>query len=163
MNPQDPLAQLRDIHLPAAVSWWPPAPGWWLLTLLLLAGLGVLARVLWLRRQRRAYRRRGELELEQLFAHWQAGGDTRAFLQALNSLLKRIALYSFPGIEVAAMNGVRWTRFLDHNCAAGAGHSFSDGPLESGPYAPAVDAVDVEALHRSSLIWLREHQERPRD
>jgi len=30
MNPvSELLAGLRDIHLPAAVSWWPPAPLWW--------------------------------------------------------------------------------------------------------------------------------------
>ena len=35
MNPAaatpDPLAGLRGYHLPEAVSWWPPGPGWWLL------------------------------------------------------------------------------------------------------------------------------------
>ena len=27
----DPLAGLRPLHRPLPVSWWPPAPGWWLL------------------------------------------------------------------------------------------------------------------------------------
>ena len=37
----DPLAELRDIHLPEAVGYWPLAPGWWLLLVsaLVLAGL----------------------------------------------------------------------------------------------------------------------------
>ena len=156
--PQDPLAQLRDIHLPQAVSWWPLAPGWWLLMLLLLAGLAIVARCLWLRRQRNAYRRSGEQELEQLFASWQNSKETRAFLQQLNALLKRVALYSFPRADVAAMNGARWTRFLDQHSADGADTAFSGGPLEYGPYAATVDGIDVEAVHHSSLRWLREHQ-----
>ena len=31
----DPLAQLRDIHLPADISWWALAPGWWALIIML--------------------------------------------------------------------------------------------------------------------------------
>ena len=42
MNPTD-LSQLRDIHLPEAVPWWPPAPGWWMLFALVIAGaVGVM-------------------------------------------------------------------------------------------------------------------------
>ena len=26
---------LRDIHLPEAISWWPPAIGWWILAVLI--------------------------------------------------------------------------------------------------------------------------------
>ena len=28
---------LRDLHLPDAIGWWPPAPGWWVLFVLALA------------------------------------------------------------------------------------------------------------------------------
>lgn len=164
--PQDPLAQLRDIHLPQSVSWWPPAPGWWLLALLLLVGLAIAARWLWLRYQRSAYRRTGAAELEQLFASWQNSADTSAFLQQLNALLKRIALYSFPGADVASMNGTRWTDFLDRQWPGDPGNRadncFSGGPLEFGPYAAKPGGIDVAALHRSSLRWLREHRDQQR-
>lgn len=161
MNPQqaqDPLAQLRDIHLPDAVGWWPPAPGWWLLALLLVAGLAFAAWRLWLRWQRNAYRRSGERELNQLFASWQVSSDNREFMQELNALLKRTALYSFPGLDVAALNGARWTGFLDQHRDDNEHGGFSGGPLESGPYAPTAEGIDVAALYSASLHWLRKHR-----
>ena len=39
MDSEELLAQLADIHLPLAVSYWPPAIGWWVLVLVLLAGM----------------------------------------------------------------------------------------------------------------------------
>ena len=53
----NPLDQLRDIHLPEAIGWWPLAPGWWLLIILVCLGLITLARLFLRRRQASAYRR----------------------------------------------------------------------------------------------------------
>lgn len=56
MEAEDPLSQLADIHLPADVSFWPPAPGWWVLAALLMCGLCLLGLVQfrrWQQRQRR--------------------------------------------------------------------------------------------------------------
>ena len=52
----DPLAGLRDIALPAAVSWWPLAPGWWLLLGLVLLFALALPLWLWWRHRRRCWR-----------------------------------------------------------------------------------------------------------
>ena len=58
----DALAALRDIHLPEAVALWPPAPGWWLLIVVLLIsclGIGVFLRL-----RRRSLKRAALLELD---------------------------------------------------------------------------------------------------
>jgi len=56
MTTANPLDQLKDIHLPEAVGFWPPALGWWLLAavfvVILLTGI-----LLYKRHQKNAYRR----------------------------------------------------------------------------------------------------------
>ena len=39
MSEENPLVNLKDIHLPPPVPFWPPAPGWWILALLLISTL----------------------------------------------------------------------------------------------------------------------------
>ena len=36
MDPTSLLAQLRDVHEPTIISWWPLAYGWWVLIVLTL-------------------------------------------------------------------------------------------------------------------------------
>ena len=36
MLEENPLINLKDIHLPPAVEIWPPAPGWWIVVVVLL-------------------------------------------------------------------------------------------------------------------------------
>jgi hypothetical protein len=59
----NPLAQLQPLIAPAPVSAWPPAPGWWILLLLLpLAGWGLWRLRHW--RPRKAPLPRAEQPLE---------------------------------------------------------------------------------------------------
>ena len=65
------LEQLRDIHLPQAVHWWPPAPGWWVVAALILALTIWLVRFLQ-RRYRRQYFRSESLDLlKQIWQNYQ--------------------------------------------------------------------------------------------
>lgn len=161
--PADPLQQLRDITLPAPVSAWPPAPGWWVLALLLLA-LVAMGGVMWLRRRRaRSYRLTAAKVLELAWTDFQQTGDKAMLLQQCATLLRRTALQAFPGHGVAGMHGDQWLAFLDTTSAKVNEHAFSDGEgraLLTAPYQPKPD-LDPEPLYRLLHDWLLNHRQAP--
>lgn len=126
LGPQaDPLAGLRDWHLPEPVSWWPPAPGWWLVAGLGLA-LAVIAVHCWRKRRRRTAPVRAALaELAVLRSRFAQEPDGRRFAAAVSVLLRRLALARYPRDQVAGLAGRQWLDFLDRTGGAGG---FTQGP-----------------------------------
>ena len=49
MPVENPLINLKDIRLPPPVSFWPPAPGWWISVVLILLISVFFGRWLWRR------------------------------------------------------------------------------------------------------------------
>lgn len=116
---------IRDLHLPDAIGWWPPAPGWWLLAAFALAGLFVLLRR-WLRTHSRgAVRRRALRELDRLLGEFDEHRDVVRFASAVSSLLRRAMLAYAPRAEVAGLTGDAWLHWLDRGLAH---PQFVDGP-----------------------------------
>ncbi|MBB5321229.1 DUF4381 family protein [Marinobacter oulmenensis] len=109
MNPTDPLAQLRDIHLPSGAGWWPPAPGWWLVATLLLLTLTGLALFLYRRYRNNQWRREARRQLRQLA---QSQHPTADWFGQLNALLKRVARQRFPERRPQSLTGPDWASFL---------------------------------------------------
>jgi len=143
------LTQLRDIHLPAPVAWWPPAPGWWVSLLLLMIAAG-LVYVLHVRRRRNHWRRRALAELARLR---QAAPER--MLPELSVLLRRVAISRYPRREVAALTGEEWLGFLDR--ALGADTAFQSGVgrvLLNGPYANTA-GFDAVALISLCERWIK--------
>ncbi|VVM63928.1 hypothetical protein PS662_01448 [Pseudomonas fluorescens] len=101
MNPNIPsIEQLKEIALPAPVSYAPQTWGWWvLLALLIGAGLGVGARRYWQWRRDR-YRREALVRLAEL----QSSADQISALRELPELLKRVAL-SMPSTRITTPVG----------------------------------------------------------
>lgn len=165
MNPQDPLAQLKDIHLPEPVGWWPLAWGWWLLIALMLMVLGTLLWKGYVRRRRQRYRREAMALLEHAYRDYQLSDPDpaarRRYLQQVSHLLRRTALSALPDAretELAALSGAQWLRFLELSAALTP--AFTEGPghiLAEGPYQPDPQ-VDIDALHRLARQWIRHHR-----
>lgn len=155
----DPLAQLRDWHLPEPIQWWPPAPGWWIFAAVLLTVLLWLAGVRWRRHRRRGAAARSALsELAALRAAVRADGDTRAFVAALSRLLRRFALARFPREQVAGLTGDAWLAFLD---ATGGGDAFRHGQgraladLVYGATRNGDPPPNPDALAALAETWIR--------
>ncbi len=110
----DPLSQLRDIHLPTEPSWWPPAPGWWIAALLAVAATIFL--ILKLRNRWRAGRPRrlalAELALAKQ-AQAQGAISTTEYLHQCNALIKRLWVRSLGHAEGASLTGTAWLQYLD--------------------------------------------------
>ena len=156
---EDPLAQLRDLHLPQAVADWPPALGWWLLAGLVLFGLVWSMRALHRRYKSNAYRRFAQRELKAIVAEHAEIQDARRALSRLQFLMKRVAMTAFNRAEVAALSGVAWTQFLD---ATSTTSQFSLGPGElliDGPYQATQDHAsnELNALFSLCAEWLKYH------
>ena len=156
MNP-DPLAQLRDYHLPEPVSWWPPAPGWWLLALLGLTLFIWLVRAVLKWRQGRAARRSALRELKDLERTFDQQGDGPMLLRGLSRLLRRFALARFPRDQVAGLSGTAWLEFLDRQHPA---QGFLNGPgrlLLDAPYRSAPTTEELPDLIRLVRRWIADN------
>lgn len=142
MMEQDPLSQLRDIHLPQPGGFWPPAPGWWMLLLIVLA-LVILAFVLVRRKHRRnRWLRTAKKELQRL--EKSASADNQWFA-ALNQLLKQSARIRYPQRVPESLSGEPWIRFL----------------LETSPKDRLASRPVVEAMVNSA--WQPTPECRPAD
>ena len=134
-----PLENLHDIHLPAPIGWWPPAPGWWILSALIIIGTIALGFWLMRRARQRRYHKFALIQLHALHQIWQEQHDDIAFAQATNRLLKQTALAAFPATNVAALNGADWLDWLDRKLRK-------------------PEPIAAEALCSAAQYWIQSHR-----
>lgn len=126
---------LRDVHVPASPSWWPPAPGWWLafaVVLLLIAGVAAWRIVV--RRRRRGWQR--------WFDATENAPSPAERVALMSERLRRAARRLDRSAD--RLEGEAWLRFLDGK----HGHAFSQGPgrlLLDGGYRRDVPPEELAA------------------
>ena len=146
------LENLHDLVMPVPVPWWPPAPGWVIVSAVLVMVLGW-----WLIRaiqhwQSNSYRREALVLLEKI------GGSEAE----LPTLIKRVALSAYPRERVASLTGEQWLAFLDQT-----GHTnvFTMGAgrwLARLAYEPQLTAslstTELNGLRTAVRDWILRHQ-----
>ena len=155
MPEENPLANLKDIHLPPVLSWWPPAPGWWILTVLLVF-LIVLCAWLLLRRYERNRPRFEALRiLKELQVQYDKSQTELTTLRTLSQLLRRSALSFSKQEDVASLEGEEWLKFLDKTgktteFTEGVGKIFGENLFQQKP------DFEIEALFPLVSNWVKE-------
>ncbi len=157
-----PTLNLRDIHLPEPVSWWPPAPGWWLLAVAIVLFIIVffiirkIYRKTYLKRQ---LKRDIKAEFEHIKQHYQQTQNEVALAQALSVLLRRASISYYPAKNIAGLTGDEWLDWLDKTSTKSATKKFQSDVgkvLLSAPYMADNSHLnyDVQNLIQLCQSWL---------
>ncbi len=154
MNP-DLLSQLRDIHAAPAVPWWPPAPGWWVLALLMLVFLVLVGRRILARYKAHQRRKQMLAWIDHLNVSVDPQRDPQAYLSTLNRIFKLVALRAFPDQRCAALAGQDWADFLTGKMKTSK-TSDSIKVLASGPYHPAPQ-FDPQLMSELTRRWIKQY------
>jgi len=98
----EPLAQLKDIHLPEQINNYPLSFGWWLLVIIIITTIVfIIKRVKRTRQQKRCQ----QLAIKQL-------QDQPVDNNTTNSVLKWAAIQYFPRDHIASLYGLQFKEFL---------------------------------------------------
>ena len=154
----DPLAQLRDIHLPPPISWWPLAPGWWIL---IFAGTFAsiwLTKTLVQRYRSNLYRRQALKKLGLIVLNNQKSNKEK--LALIMELLKQAVGSAYKGDNFNSQNNKDFILFLKNSCSKPC-FTKRSSDLEILLYSNHNDQRDDELLLKNlvddSKTWLNNH------
>lgn len=162
MNAADPLNQLHDIIEAQAITWWPLAIGWWILTALVVLMLGTAVIFLVKRHQRLRYKREALQELQALEQRYfastpdlssDAGNRNASKLNAeVNVFLKRVLSSQTHNDDFRTQTAKAWKVTLDRTLP-----TLSEREKEIlafGHYTPKAERLD-KAFFASLHQWLK--------
>lgn len=155
------LQRLHDIVAPGAVSWWPVAPGWYVISGLLLLFVAAVAWRSWRGYLGDRYRWEAlqacaaiERRMSDPALRWSGLAD-------LGELLKRVALAAYPREQVAALTGDAWWRFLEMGTGRTGFENEIRTIMDQALYGTSEDAAPtddmVASICSAARDWIRSH------
>jgi hypothetical protein len=133
MNPT--LLDLKDIHEPDAIGWWPPAIGWWILAVAIPL---LIIFLVWF--YKRLTRKTALKTAGKMLARIKQDATRDSFqkLSELSVLVRRVAISVSPRAKAAGLTGRQWLAFLDRSVkglpfSEGVGQLLADAPYRKTP------------------------------
>ena len=158
MDSEELLEQLADIHLPVEISYWPPAPGWWILAVMLLVG-GIFLSLRFIQfRNLQQVCRHALLELESCYSQLAKidssdPSNQLRYVNEVNSVLRRVALVHFPHAKVASLGGKDWVDFIRQKGDSAALNEEIAAALSFGRFQTHCE-VDVDKMNDLGKAWI---------
>ena len=156
MDSEELLAQLADIHLPAEISFWPPAFGWWILALLLLIAGSFATRKLYEKAERRKACQYALAELENCLEKLDESAGQKKLLRYVNdvnTVLRRVALAKFPESNPGSLVGETWIAFIRRTGNSSQLDDQLSAALSHGRFRKQLE-VDSQALNQMARSWI---------
>tara|TARA_B100001248_G_scaffold166121_1_gene125678 strand:+ start:101 stop:637 length:537 start_codon:yes stop_codon:yes gene_type:complete len=156
MDSEELLAQLADIHLPAEISYWPPAFGWWILALLLLISGSFATRKLYEKAERRKACQYALAELENCLEKLDESAAQKKLLRYVNdvnTVLRRVALAKFPESNPGSLVGETWIAFIRRTGNSSQLDDKLSAALSHGRFRKQIE-VDSQALNQMARSWI---------
>jgi hypothetical protein len=147
---------LRDVQIPAAISWWPPAIGWWILAILIPLSLYLLFK-LYRRLTRKTALKAAKKYLQALQQDTSLSELEK--LQALSKLMRRTAISLYPRNDVAGLVGSEWLTFLDKSMPAAQFNSATGRLLTDSLYRSPSKLDALAPLFALCASWLEQQKE----
>ena len=141
---QQQLAQLRDIRLPEEISWWPLAPGWWMLALIIV--IVVLVFIFLYVKNKHSLKCQALCELQALKSQSEKFTNTQLATQ-ISVLIRRLVLSQNTDLHYAAMHGTQWQEFLMTNS-----RSIPASFARVISHAPYVDNIQFENITKDENL-----------
>lgn len=147
------LPQLQDIHLPASPSLWPLAYGWWFLLSILIFLLAWLFLTLY-RKAKLKKRQKQMLSKFKSLEEKLKKNPSNKTIAEINTLLRQLAINTYPREKIASLTGSDWLHFLDQS---GKTTNFSKGAgrvLIEAPYQPDTTTGLLENFNQDEFLPL---------
>ena len=145
---------LRDIHLPDAISWWPPAIGWWILLASVIAAFIFIPK-LYRRVTYTPLNKVANKTYHNIVDEFKENNNDSSFIIATSQFLRQTAMSYCGRDEVAQLTGDEWVQAL--NNITEQDHFTPDlkQSLVDAPYQKNI-SIDAEQLINAVQSWLNE-------